>query len=569
MADRVLQVVNNQVRVSVSGGALIAALAAQAALPFAERAEEALAEIESIATGAPEAASIVTKLNRTGSNFADDAERAVFRTAAKVENTYINAKLRYALSGLNDFTDSAKMQAMLDEAELGATIFWEDGNYFTDGLHQARHLSHIFSPNATITGVGSNPAVSVFNIQLSEGIDDSGSHIIIDGMRVQVATSYDALAALNLESQVGVDVPLLGVDLRGFYLSTPDAATGVALRIAGESSQLHSIANGAIVNGIHLDGCADACAFHDIDASGIKTAAIVDVVAGAFKTMFTGGSYVSRDGAFWIKGGSQVILRDMTIEQADAYGDNANTYSASVIFDADSYSIRGSLIENVNFGGGPKVDRGLYVRTMDTGSVPVGETRTVADLRVRFCTWNVHAVEDINIADSRCKYIVIENNQMLRGERGGGGFSVTPEYTANTLDVRPLLTISDSGVGTSGVRKTAVALGGASTTALINSWTCAADVRFVKDEDEVHFESYAIAPGSTQTDVVIGTLPAGFQPAQQEAFTLAADVAGAAATARAIINTNGTIQVSCAASAVVYLSGIRFRAKQSGYDPAT
>lgn len=65
MADRVLRVIDNHIRVSVAGGALLAALAAQAALPFAVRAEEALTEIEEIASGAPDAPSVLNKLDKS------------------------------------------------------------------------------------------------------------------------------------------------------------------------------------------------------------------------------------------------------------------------------------------------------------------------------------------------------------------------------------------------------------------------------------------------------------------------------------------------------------------------
>lgn len=78
MADRVLRVVNNQVRVSVAGGALVAALAAQAAAPFATRAEAALAEIEDIASGAPDAPSILNKLDKSA-NLSDVVDVAASR----------------------------------------------------------------------------------------------------------------------------------------------------------------------------------------------------------------------------------------------------------------------------------------------------------------------------------------------------------------------------------------------------------------------------------------------------------------------------------------------------------
>ena len=73
MADRVLRVIDQQVRVSVAGGPLLAALAGQAALPFAERAEAALAQIEDIAANAEDAPSVINKVDKSenGGDFAD------------------------------------------------------------------------------------------------------------------------------------------------------------------------------------------------------------------------------------------------------------------------------------------------------------------------------------------------------------------------------------------------------------------------------------------------------------------------------------------------------------------
>lgn len=70
MADAVVTLVQNRAQVVVGGGELVAMLAAQAAEPFAIRAEAALAEIEDIATGSPTAPSILNKLDK-GANLSD------------------------------------------------------------------------------------------------------------------------------------------------------------------------------------------------------------------------------------------------------------------------------------------------------------------------------------------------------------------------------------------------------------------------------------------------------------------------------------------------------------------
>lgn len=155
MADRVLQVVNNQVRVSVSGGVLNAALAAQAALPFALRAEAALAEIEEIASGSPDAPSILNKLDKT-QNLADVDDAAEARnnigadlaanvnllgvgagghskTLADLLNNLPVSVLRYEGvigDGVND--DSAGIQKAID-ANKGRTVILPFGYTFKFG----------------------------------------------------------------------------------------------------------------------------------------------------------------------------------------------------------------------------------------------------------------------------------------------------------------------------------------------------------------------------------------------------------------------------------------------------
>jgi hypothetical protein len=139
--------------------------------------------------------------------------------------------------------------------------------------------------------------------------------------------------------------------------------------------------------------------------------------------------------------------------------------------------------------------------------------------------------------------------------------------------VNTLLSVIDNGVGTSLVRKDATDLGGGSGTLLMNSWTCAADMRFWKDaEGFVSFLAYAVAPAAAQTDVQIGLLPAGFRPAALEAFVLLGsdNLTGAKVPVYCGITPAGLIVMTKAATtntALVGMTPIRFIAKREGYDP--
>lgn len=78
MPDVITVLQNNTVTTEVAGAELLLPMAIAAATALAERAEAALAEIEDIASGAPDAPSILNKLDKDGGNVGD---AAAFREA--------------------------------------------------------------------------------------------------------------------------------------------------------------------------------------------------------------------------------------------------------------------------------------------------------------------------------------------------------------------------------------------------------------------------------------------------------------------------------------------------------
>jgi hypothetical protein len=341
-------------------------------------------------------------------------------------------------------------------------------------------------------------------------------------------------------------------------LDNKDEQAGAAVHIEGVNTQLHTFLHDHIRNQVHLDGCADACSFLYNLVDGIKTGFLVDVAPGAFKTEIAHNVIVARDGALHVKGASQLDFIRNQVEQQG--GANQNCPSAHVILEAASYSLRGINIERNNFGGGDDVGYSIYLETS-------GE-RTIEGTFIARNTFGATKTKtDIYVADKGVKHTMIESDQELRGERGSVGFTNYPAYGANTDNVYDLLEIHDSGVDTCHVKKDATALGGKSKTDLLKNWTCVETLRFWKDRHSVRFEGYLVAPGSTQTDVVIGVLPPGFIPNQKIAFMLPGYVSGAPASAYCVVDTDGTVQLTCAGDATIYVAGIQFEAKREGYDP--
>lgn len=497
------------------------------------------------------------------------------RTGANAQYRPIAEKLSETVSVTDWGVDHAAIQAALDEAPLGSTILFPPGVYHTTGLLMTRRLSWRFDPGAVLYGVGlkTDPLKPILDIRIdAEGAP--GSSMYFDGVIIGLALDgggeeFDAEATVNIESQDGVDEPLIGLMWRGGFIDARDGQTGPALRIAGLNTQMHTFIGADIQNQVHLDRCSDACRFVYNNVFGIKTGFLVDLEVGAFRTLIAHNVITSRDGALTVVGGSRVDFLYNQVEQGvvDRPSNvNANDEQASVILAALEDPLREINIIGNNFGGGENVELSLSMKTES------GET--IEGVNIERNTWGeTNSGVDIEIKDAGVKYTRIAGDQSLRGERGGGGFTTYPAYTPNTLDVNTLLNVVDNGLGTSLVRKDATDLGGGSGTLLMNSWTCAADLRFWKDaEGFVNFLAYAVAPAAAQTEVQIGTLPAGFRPAALEAFVLLGsdNLTGAKVPVYCGITQAGLIVMTKAATtntALVGMTPIRFIAKREGYDP--
>jgi len=251
MADAVVKLVQSRAVVTIGGGDLVALKAAQAAEPFARRAEIALAEIEDIASGAPEAPSILTKANRNGSNVEADAFRGAIGAAPITARASLIAPLTTAgIKAMGQSLDDDRLRSgyiptfngdvTLTETivirEPGVRIFGDGGATYNRGagkkgwLLGATGIGRMFDLGASRpSGAGENPADQweIDHISLKQapgapirsvdGIGftarnngpDRGAHIrscsfigLQDAITIENLDVSVTLASLNIESCV-------------------------------------------------------------------------------------------------------------------------------------------------------------------------------------------------------------------------------------------------------------------------------------------------------------------------------------------------------------------------------
>ena len=139
MADAVVKLVQSRAVVSIGGGELVAMLAAQAAAPFAVRAEAALAEIEDIASGAPDAPSILNKLDKD--------------------------------ANLSDLTDFGLARANLGVRYIGGRTFYvrTDGSDSNTGLYNTSAGAFLTIQKAVDAAYSIDARGSVIQIMVADG----------------------------------------------------------------------------------------------------------------------------------------------------------------------------------------------------------------------------------------------------------------------------------------------------------------------------------------------------------------------------------------------------------------
>ena len=172
MTDAVVKVLENRAVVTIGGGELVALRAAQAALPYAERAEDALQQIEAIASGAPDAPPIINKLDKAA-NLSDVVDAAAARGHLSLNEV---SPLEYGATGDGVADDQAAITAALASARP----------VNLRGLTYRVGKKIVVPSGCRLVGPGTVKPSSTFTdpwvVEISGGANSAISNFIIDGV---------------------------------------------------------------------------------------------------------------------------------------------------------------------------------------------------------------------------------------------------------------------------------------------------------------------------------------------------------------------------------------------------
>jgi hypothetical protein len=456
-------------------------------------------------------------------------------------------------AGTNDVNDGPRINRALEEAPLGCTLVFPPGVYRTAiTLLQRRQLNIRFEPGAAILGVLPSDQMNLWDVRVEQAVLGNGDvrRMRFDNVTLEVALGTACNNVFNVENarpQIGN----LGMLVMNCRMAGLDDQRGAAVRIAGINTQLHSFLHNEIVNQIHLDGAADACRFVYNLISGHKTAFLIDLSAGAFRTLIAHNVLVARDGAMLVRNGSQVDFLHNQVEQTASYGANRSRLRSAVMINPQAYRSRQINLIGNNFGAGELVATSLHIEGGSAGCEDI------------FIDGNMFGVTasrtDIKIADGRVRGTRIGPNNLVRGPRDRAQFTIYPEVAENRLDPADLLVVDDNGGGTYGARKSAAALG------LRNGWA-SGDLRFWKTLDDELVFAGVLRGGSAAPNTPVGTLPEGFRPARDTVLLVPTEEGTAASLA---VGADGVVSVLRAPTpCILHLTGVRLAVQgRSSYAP--
>lgn len=553
MVDRVLQVVDRQVRVSIAGGPLIAALAANAAAeavePIADRAEAAQAAIAAILATAGEVQS-------GGSvTFQQAGTGAVVRDLQSKARDIVNVR-DFGATGDGVTNDTAAIQAAIDSLGiLGGRLYIPRGTYLVTD-HNSDGACLMVTAPILFTGDGQFSA-----IKPADTVAATVDTIVWD-QNVAIFGQYAGIQNLTLgdptnatrQGRHGVYMKTLAYEknLRGFLMSACIVfgsvhQDGYAFYHENDPGvHVNGGLNNAVIQYCYLEGGIRLLHSGDsinIDANiltdyGIGVwAQLIDAGDGpASKLTITRNNITSAGGAVRVDAGRGTIIRDNNIEHKSHPNGGAKPAANTDSVTRNSRaSAKGAVIYFA--GGATEID----------GSTIYGNLLTA--------TGSSDATEVIAIGNA--DGVGIRDNEIMTGLGGQKGIHITagayntrigPQSWSSGLALADR--VVDLGVGTVGKTRDLELLGG---WAAVSGY---APAKFSKDEAGWVSLSGSIGGGSSS----IATLPVGFRPAALQEFGARSFNGTIYEPATLLIDSAGAFAQTGGGNTRLSLNGIRFQA---------
>ena len=281
--------------------------------------------------------------------------------------------------------------------------------------------------------------------------------------------------------------------------------------------------NNQFGSGVYLTNVADGqrVVFNQFTGQGTNPGLVMDCEAGTYSHIIQSNNFSNKNGAIYIINGSQVKILYNQMEQ---FGTNTGTYTAMVTVVGLGYPSHGIDIIGNNFGGGSNVNYNLRLIS-------------AYGTNIRDNVFHAALVDDI-VTDSTSKWTRVGYNDS--------------DGTATPV-------VSDSGVGSFGVNKTAASA------VLNNSWVDSVGTfRFTKNSDGYVRFSGRLTGGILTSGTSPFNIPAGFKPLV-DSDMIAPTVTGTVKLYVSATTGQAIFYGGAAPDATLFLDGIGYYAEQAVY----